>query len=144
MDNSVFWSPGMKLEDLERLVIEKAYKHYRENKTATANSLGISIRTLDSRLDKYEMDAIEEEHRNGEREIERRRLLDRSRGIVTEGSFYESQIQVAPHGYDAGGRVRAEPIANASEKPSMPMPVGEKVQEVLPSRASGDRSGKRR
>lgn len=47
------WQPGMSLEDVERDAILKAFEFFRGNKTQTANSLGIAIRTLDSKLDKY-------------------------------------------------------------------------------------------
>ena len=50
---NLFWQPGMKLSDVERIVIEEAYRFYGRNKTATANALGIAIRTLDSRFEQY-------------------------------------------------------------------------------------------
>lgn len=50
---SLVWQPVMTLSDVERIVIEEAYKFYGRNKTATANALGIAIRTLDSRFEQY-------------------------------------------------------------------------------------------
>ena len=47
------WQPGMSLEDIEKIAILKAFDFFRGNKTQTANSLGIAIRTLDSKLEKY-------------------------------------------------------------------------------------------
>lgn len=47
------WTPGMTLAAVERAVIEKAYRFYEENKTRTAQALGIAIRTLDNRLEEY-------------------------------------------------------------------------------------------
>ena len=47
------WQPGRKLEDVEKEVILSAYRFYNENKTRTASSLGIAIRTLDNKLAKY-------------------------------------------------------------------------------------------
>lgn len=56
-DNLVVWQPGMSLEDLERKTILAAYRHYRSNKTLTAQSLGIAIRTLDHKLEAYAQSA---------------------------------------------------------------------------------------
>lgn len=50
----MYWQPGMKLEDLEREAILAAMGFYHQNKTQTAQALGISIRTLDAKLAKYE------------------------------------------------------------------------------------------
>ena len=47
------WSPGQKLSDVEKVCIEQAYRHFSQNKTKTAEALGISIRTLDTRLEEY-------------------------------------------------------------------------------------------
>ena len=47
------WQPGKTLESIEREVIQQAFRFYQGNKTATANSLGIAIRTLDAKLEKY-------------------------------------------------------------------------------------------
>lgn len=47
------WQPGTTLEGLEREAIETAFRFYEKNKTATAQALGISIRTLDARLETY-------------------------------------------------------------------------------------------
>lgn len=47
------WQPGMSLEDVEKEVILKAFRFYQQNKTHTAHSLGIAIRTLDAKLEKY-------------------------------------------------------------------------------------------
>ena len=49
----ILWQPGMSLADVEKEVIIKAYSFYRENKTQTSIALGVSIRTLDNRLEKY-------------------------------------------------------------------------------------------
>lgn len=48
------WQPGVTLKDLEKEAIIKAYNFYQKNKTKTAGSLGIAIRTLDNKLKEYE------------------------------------------------------------------------------------------
>lgn len=55
----IMWTPGMSLEVMEKLIIKRAFEFYRNNKTQTANSLGISIRTLDAKLEKYQKEADE-------------------------------------------------------------------------------------
>ena len=50
----LLWQPGMTLDQVERRVIEQALKFYQNNKTRTAQSLGIAIRTLDNKLLIYE------------------------------------------------------------------------------------------
>jgi len=48
------------LEDIEREVILHRYRFYAYNKTKTAQSLGIAIRTLDNKLAKYESKSVAE------------------------------------------------------------------------------------
>jgi len=48
------WTPGLTLKELEKQVILKALKWYGNNKTKTAESLGISVRTIDNKLKGYE------------------------------------------------------------------------------------------
>lgn len=49
----IFWQPGMTLEDSEKAIILYELRRLSGNKTRTAQSLGIAIRTLDNKLDKY-------------------------------------------------------------------------------------------
>ncbi len=88
------WSPGVTLDEVEEQVIRKAFTHYRGNKTTTANSLGISIRTLDSRLEKY---ALEEKKRVEKEEMlqrERDAFLMRARGITVQSEELAVQTEV--------------------------------------------------
>ena len=47
------WTPGKTLEEIEKEVIIVAFRFFNNNKTHTAQSLGIAIRTLDNKLAKY-------------------------------------------------------------------------------------------
>jgi two-component system response regulator FlrC len=47
------WAPGRTLDDIERNVIIEALKYHSGNRTHTAKSLGISIRTLRNKLADY-------------------------------------------------------------------------------------------
>lgn len=51
------WRPGETLESIEKDAILQAYRFHEENKTQTSSALGISIRTLDAKLEKYKEDA---------------------------------------------------------------------------------------
>lgn len=47
------WQPGMTLESIEKDVILMALRFYQDNREHTANSLGISVRTLYNKLKEY-------------------------------------------------------------------------------------------
>lgn len=76
----IVWTPGMTLDDLERAVITTAFRVYRENKTATAAALGVSVRTLDNKFDRYAQDDAAREVAAAEREEANAKLLARARG----------------------------------------------------------------
>ena len=65
------WQPGQTLDDIERITIESALKFYHGNKTQTANSLGITIRTLYNKLERY---GVEDGQTNGVQTEERVRV----------------------------------------------------------------------
>ncbi len=48
------WQPGKTLDEIERETIEAALKFYQGNKTQTAQSLNITVRTLYNKLERYE------------------------------------------------------------------------------------------
>lgn len=50
----LFYIPGMKLEEVEKRVILHALRIHRGNQTRTADSLGISAKTLYAKLKAYE------------------------------------------------------------------------------------------
>lgn len=52
----IAWTPGLTLEEVEKQVILKALSFYKGNKTQTAQSLEISVRTLYEKLAKYKED----------------------------------------------------------------------------------------
>lgn len=132
------WSPGQSLEYIEQVSIQECFKFYRENKTATAQCLGISIRTLDAKLEKYEEDAksrraTEEHHRK-----QREEFLRRARATAPQFQVGSSIPQ--PDGLTQG--VHMESFTEISEKQSVPVSERTEVQEVLPAKASA--SGQKR
>lgn len=50
----LYWQPGVTLKQAEKEIILDAYRFYGGNKTATASSLNISVRTLFDKLAEYE------------------------------------------------------------------------------------------
>lgn len=130
MSYSIMWSVGMSLDALEKLVVERAFKFYRGNKTATASSLGIAIRTLDNKLAQYEQQDILEKERAENDDRNRAHQLARSRGQLPDNLG----MHRSPHVYAHAGP-RVESIANAAPQPPVPVQERKEVQAVLPEHA---------
>lgn len=110
----VTWQPGMTLDDVERDVIEASLRFNGNNKTRTAASLGIAIRTLTSKLERYlEIDA-ERELAARAKEEKRNALLQAKRGVHVE--------------QDAG----------SSEKQPLSVQERQEVQKVPPEQSAQD------
>ena len=80
MNSPINWSPGVKLEAVEKQVILKTLQFYKNNKTSAANALGISIRTIDNKLEKYSRQDKANQKAAESRQRERELFLARSRG----------------------------------------------------------------
>jgi DNA-binding NtrC family response regulator len=57
----VVYNIGMSLEEVEKEVILKALAFFQGNKTQTASSLSISVRTIDNKLAKYRGEDVKNE-----------------------------------------------------------------------------------
>ena len=104
------WQPGMTLEVLEEQAIKSAFQFYRGNKTATASSLGIAIRTLDSKLEIY---------KGKEDELQRRAEKVQS---DLKASIQSRQNESQRHSTKSINE-------NSSEQP-VPVPKREEVQKM--------------
>lgn len=156
MNDMILWSPGVTLESIEKEVILRAFRHYRGNKTATANSLGIAVRTLDNKLEKYEADGkLEEERKENERH-RREEFLARQRGHVTtnrdggsiigassvpgahesNGAATASQAKASENGNSVSAGVRVESAAKVGPQQNVPLPQRKEVQGVSPRPAT--------
>ena len=51
------WYLGMTLDQAERKIIEKVLRFYNGNKSATARSLGVSVKTIENKVKQYEQEA---------------------------------------------------------------------------------------
>ena len=148
MNNPLNWSPGVTLEQIEKEVILLAFRHFRGNKTTTSNALGIAIRTLDSKLEKYELDGKTEKERLVNEQSKRNEFLARSRGNVPNningGSVaVETKKDAASlPGTNAG--IRMESPAHAPAQSPVSMPERGKVQTVLPGQTPKGYTGGRR
>ena len=128
---SVNWVPGITLEQLEKECILKAYQFYRQNKTQTAAALGIALRTLDNKLERYTEDEQRERERKESDRRERAEILKRMRGIQPQDG-----IQASPG-------INMEPAQNIGSEPQMPVPKRDQVQEMLPGQVSASGNRKR-
>lgn len=128
------WVPGVTIEGAEKQIILQAFKFYKQHKVQTAASIGLSLRTLDIKLEKYAADDRDQlartEHANRERQIQ----SDRHRGIK-EGAVPSANIRFAQ-------RLRVEPHAEVTAESKVSVPERSEVQEVLPKQTTG--SGKAR
>ncbi len=140
MHDMIMWSPGVTLEGIEQQVIIKAYAFYRKNKTATAQSLGISIRTLDNKLEKYEADQLLQTERDYESRQRRAEQLNRARGLSPAVEVPASPEHNATPNPE---RLFAQPHDKASAQQAMPMPERQEVQTLLP-RQTAQGGGKHR
>ncbi len=65
--NDIIWCPGMTMADVEKKVLLKALSFYNNNKTHTANALGISVRSIYDKLDEYEKQQQEKANEQNQR-----------------------------------------------------------------------------
>lgn len=61
----------MTLEAIEKAVILKRFKRFANNKTATAQTLGITAKTLNAKLDRYAQEAHREAQRQENDRVQR-------------------------------------------------------------------------
>ena len=50
----VLWSPGQTLKSVEKEIIETAMRFYGNDKNKVADSLKISVRTVQNKINEYE------------------------------------------------------------------------------------------
>ncbi len=143
--SQIFWSPGVTIEAMEKHVILAAFSFYRSVKTTTANSLGISVRTLEAKLEKYEKAKKESEVDSGKHAERHRQELHYARfgGRPTVAvAKTAKKPDAGKNGPSPNEGIRTQPAASVSEKQPVPMPEREKVQTVLPRQASASGSRK--
>jgi len=150
MNGLIQWSPGVTLEAVEKQVILAAFRHYRGNKTATANALGISVKTVDNKLEKYEVEGKAEKERFENGRGDAQEMLKRHRGNVPDNigtGFDGPAATAAPQrsgddGADAG--IRTQSPSGPATQQTVPVSERKEVQGVLPQQAAALHSRKSR
>lgn len=137
MDSLITWTPGVSLASIEKQVILAAFRFYRGNKTTTSTALGISIRTLDNKLEKYEADGKADKEKEQTHARKQSDYLARARGNLGGTSSSNAAASKAvgddtAHGNKAHEGVRVEPAVVAPAQQAMPMPQRKEVQ-AMPS-----------
>lgn len=83
----VYWQPGMKISEIEQLIIKSAINHFKGNKTATSISLGISVRTLDKRLEELKVEEAAQDERVAKAQADRAEFQARARGVPASAQY---------------------------------------------------------
>lgn len=144
------WMPGKTLEQIEKEAIQQAFKFYQGNKTQTAASLGIAIRTLDSKLEKYEAERIDHEKRMKDADEREKLFRDRSRGNVAAINAAANsplrqptqEARTIQNGDGTSPGVRMESSQEVTSEHAMSMSKREEVQG-LSSRSASSSNTKR-
>ena len=85
---SVMWSPGMSMKDVERAVFSEAFGFYQGNKTAIAKALDVSIRTVDAKIDKFKLGRPKVD-----REVVRKKMDLDTPGKQPPESFFKPEVE---------------------------------------------------
>lgn len=143
--NQISWTPGVTIAAIEQDIIQAAFSFYRGNKTATAQSLGISIRTLDNKLERYAQEQKGFEDREAEQRKRREEFLARSRGVHA-GQFDTAATPffVPPNGSQTPAGFHSQPIANAAAESAVPVSQSAEVQGLLSKKPTEAGALKRR
>ena len=160
---NLIWSPGTTLAEVEKQVILTAFEFYRKVKTSTASALGISVRTLDTKLELYEQEGVANETRRREHEVvranERRRHLGQpghpieptvfaepGTGPRVAGNHIIPAEQPLPKkpGLQASAGVRVESGQGPAAERSLSVQQREEIQKVLPTKIAASGAGGRR
>lgn len=150
---STEWQPGMTLEQVEKAVILKAFRHYGGVQTATASALGVSVRTIRNKLVSYGMKGLKDDdgnelggdagnadasvgvgHGNDETQS------GRSANNGGEGQGAEPQ----PNAVRLEAGVRMEPPSQVPPQRAVPVREREEVQEMSSRSTSARHSQGRR
>lgn len=133
-NSHIVWTPGTTLEQIERQAIELAHAFFR-NKASAARSLGISVKTLETKIKKYEAEDADEKRLEHDRSEDRKRLLAAQRGDVYEPIPYVEPEAEASEGDD----YEDAPKTFAQQKlkdapPVIPPPAGNLTAKVVGAR----------
>lgn len=142
----IIWTPGVTLAEIERQVIEKSFAFYKGNKSATARALGVTVKTLDNKFERYASDDAAANEAKAYDERRRQELLERSRYGTGAGISNPLVPSTAPSRRDVPPHVErgVEPASDVSAPEPLPMSDGQEFSGVLPSDAPPRRRGRPR
>lgn len=136
------WQPGMTLEAIEEHAIKQAFQFYQGNKSATSRALDISVRTLETKLEKYGADEATLTQRTLDRKAKSDAWLRRARGLPAEPG---DDVHTTPGSHpraSAESRMDVQSAEGARAEQSVPLSKRQEVQEV--SSKSASRTGSSR
>ncbi len=135
----------MTLDQVERQVIERAYVHFEKNKTRTAASLGVCVKTIENKLNAYDREDELQKERSENAKREREEFAEIQRNGRRDRAPPATEANKSRRANDhAGAGLRLESTAHASAQQTMPVSQREEIQVVLPRQASGSGSRKSR
>lgn len=147
MNNGLIqWAPGVTLEMVERQTIFAAYEHFKHNKTATSIALGISIRTLDNKFEKYQADDESLEKQEITRKQNDSDWLARSRGQMPplKPQIFEERKNHDKASVSTETGFCPEPATEVPSQQPVSLPKRNEVQGVLQAQASANGGRSRR
>lgn len=157
------WQPGMTLAQMEKMAIQASMKFHNNNKAATARSLDICVRTLDTKLAEYAKEKEKEDEFRKRQQEQQRANLERQRfgntgkpnlipGTITAstGNVESVSAQQAlerpasepQNGHGAPTGQRVEPAVAVPAQQTVPMSKREEIQSV-PQRQAPNRRNER-
>lgn len=130
----------LSVDEVIKLHTLNTLRFCRGNKTQTALYLKVTVKTLDSWLEKYEQEGKIADERAERERVERENTLRRLRGDI---SYVGSTKAAGPSVNEASAGVRVEPAEEAGPEHIVPVPERKEVQEVLPANAADGGQSKR-
>lgn len=137
IEGHIQWSPGVTLEEVEKQVIIVAYRHFRKNKSITAASLGIAIRTLDAKLEKYVKDSKTQIEKDVEMNNDREEFLKAQRGLPSKWrpkvtTPFKDRLKSSSQRTTAGANpgIPMESTPRPAPEPEVSMRIKEEVQNM--------------
>jgi biotin operon repressor len=100
----VVWNPGENLGDVEKKVITEAMGYYAFDRNRVSGVLGISRRTLDTRIAELKLESLEIDHNA------------KKNRVITEGLAKFNQKNMDQMEFEEEQRIKAKVEENAKSK----------------------------
>lgn len=151
------WQPGMTLASVEKQAILQAYRFFRSNKASTAQALGISVKTVENKLNQYLAEDgattdADKKRRADQLDWQRRARAGHDGKFGRQPDtgpaldrFGQETVQGLPtKSNDAASQgVRMEPAQAASAQHAVPLPERKEVQGLPSPKAPASGSNRR-